>query len=127
MTAGQINVLFGWCWLGIGLVFGLIMGLRAEGENWLGGYASLKRRYLRLAHVAFIALSTINILFGKELASIALSGSVKDIGSALMIFGAAGVPITCISAAFFRKIKYFLPLPASAVLVGVVIIVVGLV
>ena len=127
MTTGEINVLFGWGWIGIGLIFGLIMGLRAEGDNWLGGYASLTRRYLRLAHVAFIALSIINILFGKELPSVDLPGTVKNIGSALMIFGAAGVPLTCISAAFFRKTKYFLPLPASAVLVAVVILVIGLV
>jgi hypothetical protein len=76
--------------------------------------------------VAFIALSIINILYGKELGSVTLPNHVKDIGSALMIFGAAGVPIACISAAFFRKAKYFLPLPASAVLVGAIILVIGL-
>ena len=126
MTAGQINVLFGWGWMCIGLFSGLILGLQAEGENWLGGYASVTRRYLRLAHVAFIALSIINILYGKELASVALPNEVKDIGSALMIFGAAGVPLACISAAFLRKTKYLLPLPATAVLAGAIILVIGL-
>jgi len=126
MISGQINILFGWAWMCVGLFSGMILGLRAEGENWLGGYASVTRRYLRLAHVAFIALSIINILYGKELGSVALPNYVKGIGSALMIFGAAGVPITCILAAFFRKARYFLPLPALAVLIGAIVLVIGL-
>ena len=126
MTTGQINVLFGWIWMCVGLFLGMILGLRAEGENWLGGYVSVPRRYLRLAHVAFIALSIINILYGKELGAVDLPNQVKDIGSALMIFGAMGVPLACISAAFLRKTKYFLPLPATAVLAGAIILVIGL-
>ena len=127
MISGQINILFGWTWMCVGFVSGMTLGLRAEGEQWLGGYASVTRRYLRLAHVAFIALSVISILYGKELGSVALPNHVKNIGSALMIFGAAGVPLACISAAFFRKTRYFLPLPALAVLIGTIILVIGLV
>lgn len=124
---GQINIVFGWAWMVLGVIFGMALGIRAEGEEWLGGYASLARRYLRLAHVAFIALSMINILYGKELGAVDLPVSVKNIGSYLMIFGAAGVPLTCICAAFFRKMRYFLPLPALAVLAGTSILALGLI
>ena len=127
MIYGQINIIFGWAWMCVGLILGLIMGMRAEGEQWLGGYASLTRRYLRLGHVAFIALSIINILYGRELGSAGTPLYVRSIGSSLMIFGAAGVPLTCISAAFFRKAKYFLPLPALAILVGTGILVIGMI
>ena len=127
MISGQINIIFGWAWMCVGLIFGLTMGMRAEGEQWLGGYASLTRRYLRLGHVAFIALSIINVLYGRELGSVDTPLYVRSIGSPLMIFGAAGVPLTCISAAFFRKAKYFLPLPALAVLVGIGILVIGMI
>lgn len=127
MIVGQINILFGWAWMCLGFVFGMILGMWAEGEKWLGGYTSLTRRYLRLAHVAFIALSIINILYGKELGVIDLPIPVKNIGSYLMIFGAAGVPLTCISAAFFRKTRYLLPLPAVAVLAGTSILVIGMI
>ena len=127
MIYGQINIIFGWAWMCVGLILGLIMGMRAEGEQWLGGYASLTRRYLRLGHVAFIALSIINILYGRELGSAGTPFYVKSIGSPLMIFGAVGFPLTCISAAFFRKSKYFLPLPALAVLVGTGILVIGMI
>jgi Na+/H+-dicarboxylate symporter len=126
MIAGEINILFGWAWMCVGFLSGMILGLRAEGEQWLGGYASLTRRYLRLAHVAFVALSIINILYGKELGTIDLSNHIKNIGSALMIFGAAGVPLACISAAFLRKTRYLLPVPAAAVLIGVIILLIGL-
>jgi len=126
MSPGQVNILFGWAWMCVGFLSGMILGLRAEGEQWLGGYASLTRRYLRLAHVAFVALSIINILYGKELGTIDLPNHFKNIGSALMIFGAAGVPLACISAAFLRKTRYLLPVPAAAVLIGVIILLIGL-
>jgi hypothetical protein len=124
---GQLNIVFGWAWMVLGLIFGMVLGMRAEGEEWLGGYSSLARRYLRLAHVAFIALSIINILYGRELGAVDLPISLKNIGSYLMIFGTAGVPLTCISAAFFRKTKYFLPVPALAVLAGTSILAIGLI
>ncbi len=127
MTSGEANILFGWAWMCVGFLSGMILGLRAEGEQWLGGYASLTRRYLRLAHVAFVALSVINILYGKELGTVDLPNSLSTAGSALMIFGAAGVPLACIAAAFFRKAKYALPVPAMAVLLGVIILLIGLV
>ena len=111
----------------LGFIFGMTLGMWAEGEKWLGGYTSIARRYLRLGHVAFIALSIINILYGRELGSADLPVYVKNIGSYLMIFGAAGVPLTCISTAFFRKTKYFLPLPALALLAGSSILVIGMV
>ena len=126
MSPGQVNILFGWAWMCVGFLSGMILGLRAEGEQWLGGYASLTRRYLRLAHVAFVALSIINILYGKELGTIDLPNHFKNIGSALMIFGAAGVPLACISAAFLRKTRYLLPVPAAAVLIGIIILLIGL-
>ncbi len=126
MTPGEINILFGWVWMCVGFIFGMTLGMWAEGEKWLGGYASITRRYLRLGHVAFIALSIINILYGTQLGSEGLTPYVGSIGSPLMIFGAAGVPLTCLSAAFFRKAKYFLPLPAMALLIGTVILLISM-
>ena len=127
MIPGEINILFGWTWMCIGFISGMILGMWIEGEKWLGGYTSLTRRYLRLGHVAFIALSIINILYGRQLGSDGLPLYVRSIGSPLMIFGAAGVPLACISAAFFRKAKYFLPLPALALLIGTAILVIGMI
>jgi hypothetical protein len=127
MIPGEINILFGWAWMCVGLILGMTLGIWAEGEKWLDGYASITRRYLRLGHVAFIALSMINILYGRELGSAGLPVFVKIIGSPLMIFGAVGVPLTCISAAFCRKIKYILPLPALAIFTGISILVIGMI
>lgn len=127
MISGEINILFGWAWMCIGFISGMILGMWVEGEKWLGGYTSLARRYLRLGHVAFIALSIINILYGRQLGSDGLPLYVRNIGSPLMIFGAAGVPLACISAAFFKKAKYFLPLPALALLIGTAILVIGMI
>jgi hypothetical protein len=127
MISGEINILFGWAWMCVGFILGMTLGIWIEGEKWLGGYASITRRYLRLGHVAFIALSIINILYGRELGFVDLPVYVKSVGSSLMIFGAAGVPLACVSAAFFRKARYFLPLPALSVLIGTAILVIGMI
>ena len=55
-TIGRLNVRFGWCWLFLGVLQAMIIGLFAFSPDWLGGYTSLTRRFLRLSHISFIAL-----------------------------------------------------------------------
>ena len=41
----------------------MVLGLFFHRENWLGGYASLKRRMYRLGHISFFGLGAVNLLF----------------------------------------------------------------
>jgi hypothetical protein len=41
----------------------LILGLYFHDENWLGGYASFRRRMYRLAHIPFFGPGAVNLLF----------------------------------------------------------------
>ena len=61
---GRTNIKFGWCWLFVGLLEAMGIGLFAFNPDWLGGYVSLERRLLRLSHIAFMALALTNILYG---------------------------------------------------------------
>lgn len=128
---GQVNIAFGWAWMNLGFITGLLMGLKAEqfglntldaGPVWLQGYASVPRRLIRLGHVAFIMLPVLNILFGQFIDGAALPFAWKLIGSWAMIFGAIGVPVLCFAAARYRPLKIGLGLPASAILLGNLII-----
>jgi len=58
---GKINITFGWCWLFVGILEAAWIGSFAFQPDWLGGYASLTRRFLRLSHIAFMALSLTNL------------------------------------------------------------------
>ncbi len=115
-SAGNLNIVFGWCWLNLGIIMGLTIGMWAEGETWLGGYTSVPRRLLRLSHIAFIALSMINILYGLTIERSGISGQLVTAGSWAMVAGAVGIPVVSMLAAFHRPIKYVFPLPALAVL-----------
>lgn len=131
---GYLNIVFGWVWMNMGFITGLLMGLKAEqfglntlkeGPTWLDGYSSVPRRLIRLGHVAFIMLPVLNILFGQYIDATPLSMTWKLVGSYAMIFGGVGVPILCFAAAFYRPVKILLGLPASAVLIGNLIIASG--
>lgn len=128
---GNLNITFGWVWMNLGFLSGLLMGLKAEqfglntlavGPTWLDGYGSVPRRLIRLGHIAFIMLPLINIVFGAHIDATPLTLAWKQTASYALVFGAVGVPVLCFVAAFYRPAKVLLGLPASAVLVANLII-----
>lgn len=130
-TIGHLNVVFGWVCMNFGFLTGLLMGAKVEqfglntlkeGPTWMNGYDSVPRRLLRLGHIAFIMLPLLNILYGTHIDATPLTEMWKRIGSYAMIFGGIGVPVLCLAAAYYRPVKILLGLPATAVLVGNLII-----
>lgn len=113
---GPINIKFGWIWLFLGILLAMILGLYAFQSDWLGGYTSLTRRFIRLGHIAFIATALVNILYGLSIDTIKLPHRIKTIGSYSMIIAAVTMPTICILAAinqFFQTI-FFIPALAFA-------------
>jgi len=116
---GELNVTFGWLWINGGIISGMIMGLWSfagplKCPPGMEEYSSLRRRFIRLGHVAFIALPILNILLGRELDSMNISDLLKYTASYAMIFTAVGMPLGCFVAAFKNSFKYFLILPATS-------------
>ena len=104
----------------------MIMGLWSFGgpvksPSGLEEYSSLPRRFIRLGHVAFIALSMTNILYGRELGHINVPLFLEYTASYAMIFAAVGMPLGCFGAAFKNSLKYFLILPATSFFVATLI------
>ena len=130
MPIGHWNIVFGWIWMNLGFISGLLLGLKVEqfgvtaqeGPIWMGGYSSVPRRLMRLGHVAFLMLPLLNIVYGQFIDGAHLTMEWKLVGSYAMIVGAIGVPLLCMTAAFFRPAKLLLGLPASALLLGNLII-----
>lgn len=128
MEVGKKNVTFGWAWLLAGLIVGAVMGMWSFGgplPSPVGDYTSLPRRLLRLAHIAFIALAIINILYGYEIDKARLSNQLKRTGSVCMMLGAILMPIFLIAAAFIEPLKYLTMISATLVIVAVAVMVVG--
>src|SRR6476646_8665042 len=63
MHVPQINLAFAWCWIVVGFLSGMVQGLSFHREDWLGGYASFRRRLYRLAHISFFGLGAVNLFF----------------------------------------------------------------
>ena len=110
-AVGEINIRFGWCWLFIGIICAMCMGLYAFSPQWLGGYASLSRRLLRLGHVASMALPLTNILYGLCIPLTNIPRILKQTGSYSMIIAAIAMPTVCLLCTFnsFFQCLFFIP------------------
>ena len=74
------NETFGWFSILAGLFLGLYLGIKFQREDWLGGYSSLPRRMVRMAHIAMVALGMMNVQFGQGLHRMELSPSLAGAG-----------------------------------------------
>lgn len=122
---GKINIRFGWIWLFIGILMAMWMGLHVFKSNWLGGYTSLPRRLLRLSHIAFMALSLTNILYGFSIDSVNLPIKVKKIGLYAMIIAAIFMPIICLLSAHNIFFQSFFFIPALSFALAIFIMALG--
>ncbi len=122
---GKTNIKFGWCWLFIGILEAMWIGLFAFQEDWLGGYTSLARRFLRLSHIAFIALSLTNILYGLYIDSINLPQKAKKTGSYTMIIAAVFMPSLCLLSIVNTLFQSFFFIPAVSFAVAIFIMALG--
>lgn len=103
----------------------MYMGLYAFKPDWLGGYALLPRRFLRLSHISFMALSLINVLYGLCIDSINLSLKVKRLGSYSMVIAAIFMPIICLLSIWNDFFQYFFFIPAGSFACAVFIMTLG--
>jgi hypothetical protein len=118
LEPARINLLAGWISMIAGATSGAVIGLFFHKEGWMGGYASLRRRMIRLGHIAFFGLGIINVLF-------ALSASVAPIPPTYAGYASAGfcvslvtMPACCFMTAWRTGFRYLFPIPVLAVLVG---------
>jgi hypothetical protein len=110
-----------------GILMGSIMGMYAfdgpiKPPRGHESYASLPRRMIRLAHIAFIALPMISIQYGVHIDSAHLSEELKRVGSISMIVAMIGIPTLLIGASFYNPIKYLEVVPVSAIFIALALI-----
>jgi hypothetical protein len=112
----QMNWYFGWGMILAGFVSGAILGLFFIREDFLGGYGSLRRRLLRLGHIALTALGAINVLF-----SIASpETSQNQVASVVFIVGGVTMPAVCCLTSWRVGFRHLFVVPVSALIVAVI-------
>ena len=114
----RLHLLVGWTAMVAGAVSGAGIGLFFHRDDWLGGYASFRRRMLRLGHIAFFGLGILNVLFALSLAARPVPGTFLRFASAGFAVAVVAMPACCFLAAWRREFRHLFFIPVAAVLCG---------
>ncbi len=125
--SGEINQVFGWVWITVGLLIGFILGLNFQKEDWLGGYGSFKRRLIRLGHISFLGLAILNLLFSFTIQNLKLTQNFLSISSWGLIIGAVTMPLCCFITAFKPELRAFFVIPVVSLIFSTILISWGLI
>lgn len=115
-----LNWTVGWALILAAFLSGALIGLGFHRPGFLGGYDSLRRRLVRLGHIAFAALGMLNLLFAYS--PLPEAGSWQALAASVG-FAAGGVamPLVCLVAAWREPLRHLFALPV-VLLVGAVVI-----
>ena len=119
MTA---NLLFAWCWILLGLVSGVGLGLFFHRDQWLGGYGSWERRMMRLGHVAFFGTGVLNLMAAMTARVWMMAepgGVLMRTCSVLLIVGAVTMSLVCFLAAWKKPLRNLFFIPVVSLVGGV--------
>lgn len=105
----------------MGFFAGAVPGLFFWKENWQGGYASWRRRMIRLAHISFFGLGLINILFALSARHLSLAADTAPMRAAALLIasGAVAMPLTCYLSAWKISFRHLFILPVACMVLGV--------
>jgi len=125
MDIANFNILVGWVAMLSGAIAGAALGLFFHRDDWAGGYASFRRRMLRLGHISFFGIGFLNLLFGLTLTVVALPPAHGRIASAGLLVAAITMPACCFLSAWKKPLRHLFPIPVLAVLAGIIPILLG--
>jgi hypothetical protein len=108
-TSIHPNGPFGWWLILSGFVTGAILGIWFHKSEFLGGYASFRRRLLRLGHVAQAALGIINIVWASFVGS--AGGTALSAASWGLLIGGVTMPLVCFLTAWREGFRHLFFIP----------------
>src|SRR5208283_3212268 len=114
----NLNLILAWLWILLGFTSGMALGMFFHGENWLGGYASFKRRMYRLGHISFFGLGVVNFIFALTVQNFSSAGPLASVASWAFIVGAIAMPICCVVMAHFPKAHLIFAVPVISLILG---------
>ena len=109
----------GWMLVLVGFAVGSGIGLGFARDEFLGGYTSLRRRMLRLGHIALVALGLLNVLYGLSPVGTTSAGTTAGI---LLASGAIAMPGICFLTAWRPVFRHAFALPVALLVVAVILV-----
>ncbi len=120
-----LNLVGGWLGMLAGVLCGAIVGLFFHREDWMGGYASDRRRLTRLGHISFFGLGFLNLFFGVTAGPLNLHGGSLRTASLSLIVAAITMPICCFLTARKKPFRHLFPIPVVAATTGIPAVLLG--
>ncbi|WP_265556850.1 CorA family divalent cation transporter [Serratia grimesii] len=126
----EILIAFGWGGIVVGIMMGGLMGMYAfkgpfRAPKGHENYTNLNRRMLRLAHIAFIMLPLISMLYGMNIDTLQVPYVYKYYAAICMVILSVGIPVLLIAACFYLPFKYIQVIPFSCGMFALVVMAVG--
>ena len=115
----------GWLGMLLGVLSGAVIGLFFHREDWMGGYASYRRRLTRLGHISFFGLALVNFCFAFTQSVTPLAAPWSVIALWSFIVGAATMPTVCFLSAWWKPFRHLFFIPVGGVLGGVLSVLLG--
>lgn len=117
--------LLAWSLIVAGFLSGAALGLFFHREEFLGGYASFRRRLLRLGHIACLALGLLTLQLQETLAAHAAPTAPHWLAPAFLA-GAALMPTVCFLTAWRRPFRHLFALPVALLVTPIVALLIEL-
>jgi hypothetical protein len=108
-----------------GALSGAGIGLFFHDEQWLGGYASLRRRMVRLGHISFFGIGILNVLFAISVNALPIPAQHAGIGSTGLVVAAVMMPLSCFLTAWRPLFRFLFPIPVAGVVAGIGALIAG--
>lgn len=125
MDIPELHFLAGWAGVLATFVTGAIIGQRFDEAEWMGGYASFRRRLVRLGHISFVGLGLVNIAFAVTVTHLELQPGLERVSSIGFLAGAATMPAASFLTAYRKRFKSIFVVPVTALIVANVGLFVG--
>lgn len=113
----DLNALAAWTGVLLGVLTGAVTGLYFHDESWLGGYASWRRRLMRLGHISFFGIAALN--FGYALTLHRFGWHAPPVGSAALAAANFLMPAVCYLSVWRKPMRQLFFLPVGFVLLAV--------
>jgi hypothetical protein len=111
----------GWLMILAAFISGAAAGLFFHRDDFLGGYASWRRRLMRLGHIALAALGLFNVVYAMTPAGVLTVSRSHWAGLGLIVGGIA-MPTVCYLSAWKREFRRLFFIPVGALIGSVVVI-----
>lgn len=116
----MVNFYVGWMALLSGLVAGAVIGMFFHVDAWLGGYASWRRRMLRLTHISLVGTGLLNLAFALSLPYLSMS-TLPRVPSLLFVVGAISMPSVCAFSAWRKQLRHLFFIPVLSLVLATAI------